>query len=136
MIVKPRMLIPMLVCGDAAAEIVFCKAAFGAVELSRRTAGDGSVVHATLRIHDSLFMVHGLSPHLASRPPSPDGSSPVVTYLYGDDVDPVIARAVAAGARVLLPVADQAWGDRVGRIIDPAGHVWNIAARLGDPSGR
>jgi PhnB protein len=124
------MIIPMLVCGDAAAEIDFCKNAFGAVELSRRNAEDGSVVHATLRIQQSLLMVHGVSPHLASRAPQQDGSSPVITYLYGDEVDPVIDRAVAAGARVLLPAEDQFWGDRVGRIIDPAGHVWNIAARI------
>lgn len=125
------MIIPMLVCRDPAAEIEFCERAFGAVELSRRTAADGGVVHATLRIHQSLIMVHDESPHLASRAPDEAGSSPVVTYLYGDEVDSVIERAVRAGARVLLPAADQVWGDRVGRIVDPAGHVWNIAARIG-----
>lgn len=126
----------MLVCRDAAAEIEFCKQAFAAVELSRRTAPDGSVVHATLQIHQSLVMVHDVSPHLASQAPLPDGSSPVVTYLYGDDVDSVMDRAVAAGAKILRPAADQFWGDRVGRIIDPAGHVWNIAARLADDTAR
>lgn len=129
---KPKLIIPMLVCRDAAAEIEFCQRAFGAVELSRRTAKDGSVVHATLRIHQSLFMVHDVSPHLASRAPALDGSSPVVTYLYDDDVDSVIKRAVEAGATVLMPAEDQVWGDRVGRIMDPAGHVWNIAARIGE----
>lgn len=128
---KPKMLVPMLVCRDAAEEIAFCKAAFGAVELSRRTASDGSVVHATLMIHQSLFMVHDVSPHLASQPPALDGSSCVVTYLYGEEVDSVIEKAVLAGAKVLMPAADQFWGDRVGRVIDPAGHVWNIASRLG-----
>jgi PhnB protein len=130
--VKPKLLIPMLVCRDAAAEIAFCKAAFSAVELSRRTANDGSVVHATLQIDQSLLMVHSVTPHLASQAPAPDGSSPVVTYLYGDDVDLVIERAVSAGAMVLMPAANQAWGDRVGRIVDPAGHVWNIASRIDD----
>jgi PhnB protein len=124
------MLVPMLVCRDAAAEIAFCKAAFGAVELSRRTASNGHVVQATLRIHQSLFMVHGVSPNLASQAPALDGSSPVVTYLYGDEVDLVIDRAVSAGAKLLMPAADQVWGDRVGRIVDPAGHVWNIASRI------
>ena len=126
------MIIPMLVCRDAAAEINFCKYAFGATELSRREAGNGSVLHATLKIHQSLIMVHDESPHLASRAPGKDGSSPVVIYLYGDEVDSIIAKAVAAGARVLLPAADQSWGDRVGRIVDPEGHVWNIAARIKD----
>jgi len=127
---KPRMIVPMLVCADAAAEIAFCQTAFGAVELSRRAGADGRVVHATLAIHESLFMVHDDSPHLGSRPPAPDGSSPVVHYLYCDDVDATIARAVAAGARVLMPAADQFWGDRVGRIIDPAHHVWNVTTRI------
>jgi PhnB protein len=129
---KPKMLIPMLVCRDAAAEIEFCKTAFAAVELSRRTAKDGSVVHATLKIHQSLFMVHDVSPQLSSKAPELDGSSPVVTYLYGDEVDSLMERAVRAGARILLPAEDQFWGDRVGRIVDPSGHVWNIASRIKD----
>ncbi len=124
-----RMIIPMLVCLDAASEVAFCKAAFGAVELARRTGPDGSIIHATLRIGNVLVMVHDESPHLASRAPQLDGSSPVVIYNYVDDVDTVMERAVAAGAEVLLPAADQFWGDRVGRIIDPSGHVWNIASR-------
>ncbi len=120
----------MLVCSNAADEIEFCQRVFGAVELSRRTAKDGSVIHATLKIHESLIMVHDESPHLASRAPQPDGSASVVNYLYGDQVDAVIERAVAEGAKVLLPAEDQSWGDRVGRIVDPSGHVWNIAARI------
>jgi len=120
----------MLTCRDAAAEIEFCRKTFGAAVLSRREGADGRVIHATLKVHESLVMVHEVSPHLASRAPEPDGSSPVVLYLYGDAVDPVIARAVAGGARVILPPQDQSWGDRVGRIIDPQGHVWNIAARI------
>ncbi|GGY78226.1 putative glyoxalase/bleomycin resistance protein [Cellvibrio zantedeschiae] len=129
---KPKMIIPMLVCRDAKAELEFCVQAFGATELSRRTAEDGSVVHATLMIHQSLIMVHDESPHLASKAPQADGSSSVVTYLYDENVDEIMNRAVALGARVLMPAEDQFWEDRVGRIIDPAGHVWNIAARIGE----
>lgn len=121
--------IPMLVCRDAAEEIDFCHRAFAATVLSRRIAENGSIVHATLRIGDAMVMVHDESPHLGSRAPHPDGSSPVVIYLYGREVDGTIERATAAGARIILPAADQTWGDRVGRIVDPAGHVWNIAAR-------
>lgn len=124
------MIIPMLVCHDAAAEIEFCQAAFDAVELSRRVAENGTVVHATLKIGQALIMVHSEAPHLASRAPAPDGSSPVVTYLYVDDMDAVIDRAQTAGAKILTPPLDQFWGDRVGRILDPAGHVWNIASRI------
>jgi PhnB protein len=125
-----RAIIPMLVCVDGAAEIEFCKAAFGAVELSRRAEADGSVIHATLGIGELLIMVHGEAAHLASRAPLGDGSSPVVIYLYLADVDGVVARAVAAGARILTPVEDQFWGDRMARIVDPAGHVWNLASRV------
>jgi PhnB protein len=125
-----RAVIPMLVCRDAAAEVEFCETAFGAVEFSRRQAPDGAVVHATLKIGATMLMIHDESPHLASRAPQSDGSSSVVIYLYVEDVDNVIDRAVAAGAKVLLPAANQFWGDRVGRIIDPAGHVWNVAARI------
>jgi PhnB protein len=128
--VNDEMVIPMLVCRDASAEIDFCKSAFDAVELSRRSDERGNVVHATLAIGRALLMVHGETPHLASRAPALDGSSSVVIYLYLKDVDVVVARAVAAGARVLLPVANQFWGDRVGRIMDMSGHVWNIATRV------
>jgi len=125
-----RAVIPMLVCRDAASEIQFCKAAFGALELSRRMDPVGTVVHATLKIGEAMIMIHGEFPTLASRPPQPDGSSPVVIYLYLEGVDRVIERALVAGARLLIPVMNAFWGDRVGRIIDPSGHVWNIATRM------
>ena len=122
----------MLVCRDAASEIAFCTSAFGAVELSRRADEDGTVTHATLTIGESMVFVHGEVPGLASRAPQLDGSSSVVIYLYLEDVDRVIERAMAAGAKVLIPVTDAFWGDRVGRVVDPSGHVWNIATRTKD----
>jgi PhnB protein len=121
---------PMLVCRDVAAEIDFCKTTFGAVELVRRPGPDGSVAHAALTIGGALIMIEAEWPTLASRAPQPDGSSPVVIYVYVEDVDAVIELAVAAGARVLLPVKNQFWGDRTGRIIDPSGHVWTISTRI------
>jgi PhnB protein len=124
-----RAVIPMLVCRDAASEIEFCKTAFGAVELSRRSEPDGMVVHATLTIGEAMIFIHGELPALASSAPQLDGSSSVVIYVYLEDVDRVIDRAVAAGATVLMPVTNAFWGDRVGRIIDPSGHVWNVATR-------
>lgn len=124
------MMIPMLVCHDAEKEIKFCKSAFGANELSRRESKSGNVVHATLSIYESLLMVHDDSPHLGSLPPQQDGSSPVVNYLYCDDTDETIERAITAGARLLMSAEDTFWGDRVGRMMDPSGHVWNIASRI------
>jgi PhnB protein len=123
----------MLVCRDGGSEIEFCKTALGAVELSRRSTPDGTVVHATLTIGGSMIMIHGEFPQLASRAPQSDGSSCVVIYVYVPDADAMVERAVAAGARILIPLADQVWGDRVGRIIDPAGHVWNVATRFEQP---
>jgi PhnB protein len=125
---------PMLVCRDAAAEIDFCKTAFGAVELVRRPGPDRTVAHAALTIGGAMIMVEGEWPSLASRAPQLDGSSPVVIYVYVEDVDTVIGRAVAAGARILLPVKNQFWGDRTGRIIDPSGHVWTISTRVEETS--
>lgn len=127
--------VPMLICRDAAAEIEFCARAFGAVELSRRSAEDGTVMHATLWVANALLMVHGEVASFPSLGPTADGSSPVVIYLYVEDADRILERAVAAGARVTFPPVDAPWGDRVGRIVDPAGHVWNVASRPAPASG-
>lgn len=127
---KPKMIVPMLVCREVGAEVAFCQAAFGAEVLSQRNGTSGTILHATLLVNGSLVMLHDVSSHLSSRAPEPDGSSPVVIYLYGEEVDPVIERAVAAGATVLMAAQDQSWGDRVGRVVDPQGHVWNIACRI------
>ena len=131
---RSSVVMPMLVCRDAAVEIDFCKTTFAAVELGRRPGPDGTVVHALLTIGEAMIMIEAEWPTLASRAPQPDGSSPVVIYVYVEDVDTVIERAVAAGGRVLLPVKNQFWGDRTGRIIDPSGHVWTISTRVEDTS--
>jgi len=132
-----RAVIPMLVFADPASESEFCKAAFGAVELSRRSDEDGGVIHATLGIGELPVMLHGETSHLASRAPQPDGSSPVVIYIYLEDVDGVIARAIAAGARVLTPPEDQFWGDRMARIVDRRGTfgMWQAEWRSQRRSG-
>jgi PhnB protein len=125
---------PVLVCHDAAAEIDFCRTTFGALELVRRPGPDGTVAHALVTIGPAMVMIEGEWPTLASRAPQPDGSSPVVIYVYVEDVDRVVERAVAAGAKVLIPVKDQFWGDRTGRIVDPSGHVWTISSRVEETS--
>ena len=125
---------PMLVCRDVAAAIDFCKTVFDAVELGRRPGPDGIVAHALLTISGAMVIVEAEWPTLASRAPQPDGSSPVVIFVYVEDVDKVVERAVAAGAKVVLPVKNQFWGDRTGRIMDPSGHVWIIATRVEETS--
>lgn len=125
---------PMLVCRDAGAELEFCKTTFGAVERVRRPGPDGAVAHALVTIDSAMVMIEGEWPTLDSRAPQVDGSSPVVIYVYVDNVDLVVERAVAAGAKVLVPIQNQFWGDRTGRIMDPSGHVWIISTRIEETS--
>jgi PhnB protein len=122
--------IPRLVCRDPAAEIGFITHTFGAEERVRRPGPDGTVAHALLLIGPAMIMIEGEWPAVANRAPRPDGSSPVVLFVYVEDVDQTVERAVAAGAKVLIPIANQFWGDRTAWVMDPAGHVWTIATRV------
>ena len=83
-----------------------------------------------MTIGPAMIMIEGEWPALTSRAPKPDGSSPVVLYIYVQDVDETVARAIANGARVLVPAQDQFWGDRTAWIMDPSGHVWTVATRI------
>jgi PhnB protein len=127
-------IIPRLVCRDPAAAIDFCANTFGAVERGRRPGPDGTVAHALMTIGPAMIMIEAEWPTLASRAPKPDGSSPVVIYVYVEDVDQTVNRATAAGARVLIPAQNQFWGDRTAWIMDPCGHVWTIATRVEEPA--
>jgi PhnB protein len=126
--------IPRLVCRDPDAEINFCVSTFDAVELSRRPGPNGSVAHALLTIGPAMVMIEAEWPTLTSRAPTPDGSSPVVLYVYVENVDQTVERAVAAGATVLIPAKDQFWGDRTAWVMDSAGHVWTVATRIDEPT--
>lgn len=126
--------IPRLFCRDVVAEIDFCKNTFGAVELSRRAGPDGTAAHALMTIGPAMIMIEAEWPGLASRAPKTDGSSPVVIYVYVEDVDRTVERAVTEGANVLFPVQNQFWGDRIGWVMDPSGHVWTIATRIEEPT--
>jgi PhnB protein len=122
---------PMLVCRDPEAEMSFCAAAFGAVEQGRRPGPDGTPIHIAMRINEAFVVVQAEFPEtFASRAPDPDGSTPVVLFVYVADVDQAVERAVASGARVLMPARNQFWGDRTARIIDSEGHVWTVASRI------
>ncbi len=114
---------PRLYCRDIAAEIDFCKDTFGAVEKLRRPGQDGAIAHALMTIGPAMIMIEAEWPGLPSRAPNLDGSSPVVIFVYVADVDKAMERAVAGGASVLMPLADQFWGDRMGVMMDPSGHV-------------
>lgn len=122
--------IPRLVCRDPAAAVDFCVNALGAVELGSRPGPDGRLAHALLTIHSAMIMIEAEWPQLTSRAPALDGSSPVIIFVYVEDVDETVTRAVACGARVLMEAQNQFWGDRTAWIMDPAGHVWTIATRI------
>src|SRR5437763_5213461 len=91
-------IIPRLVCRDPAAAIDFCANTFSAVERVRRPGPDGTVAHALMTIGPAMIMIEGESPPQTSRAPTPDGSSPVVMYVYVEDVDQTVARAITGGA--------------------------------------
>jgi uncharacterized glyoxalase superfamily protein PhnB len=123
---------PHIVCDGAAQAIEFYKAAFGAVETARMPGPDGRLMHAAVRIGDSTLMLVDEMPEWGVRGARKIGGSPVTLHLYVEDADATFARAVAAGAKVTMPLADQFWGDRYGQLEDPFGHKWSIATHLRD----
>lgn len=125
---------PHLVCRGAADAIAFYGKAFGAVELARLPGPEGKLMHAMVRIGDSNLMLVDEFPGCGSLGPQPGQGSPVTIHLYVTDVDATVERAVAAGAKVTMPVDDMFWGDRYGRIEDPFGHQWSIATHIRDLS--
>src|SRR5439155_22582410 len=118
---------------NAAAAIEFYKQAFGAREVMRFT-GHGKIAHAELEIGNSIVMLGEAAPEYGFPSPETLGGSPVGMHLYVDDADAWIARAVAAGARLIQPATDQFYGDRSGQVADPYGYGWTIATRTVDMS--
>jgi PhnB protein len=125
---------PYLIIKGAAQAIEYYKKVFGATELFRMNGPDGKVGHAELKIGDSRFMVADENPSMTQGQMSAAtiGASPVSLYLYLPDVDRVIERAAAEGAKILKPVEDQFYGDRTGFIRDPFGHLWGVATHIED----
>jgi uncharacterized glyoxalase superfamily protein PhnB len=125
---------PHLICAGAANAIEFYKKAFGAVEDARLPAPDGRIMHALIRIGGAPVMLVDEMPEWGALGPKALKGSPVTIHLYVDDVDAVVAAAVKAGARVTMPVADQFWGDRYGKVEDPFGHHWSVATPVREVS--
>lgn len=123
---------PSLICKNAAQAIEFYKKAFGAVERSRMPMPDGKIGHAELKIGNSIFFIADEFPGMGAVAPTSMGA--FYLFLYVDDVDAVLNRAVAAGATVTMPVQDQFWGDRFGKVSDPFGYQWGIATHKEDVS--
>ncbi|HXV09444.1 MAG TPA: VOC family protein [Burkholderiales bacterium] len=123
---------PHLVCAGAADAIDFYKKAFGAVEEGRLPGPNGKLMHAMIRIEGSAVMLVDEMPEWGALGPKALRGSPVTIHLYVKDVDGFAARAVAAGAKITMPVADQFWGDRYGRLEDPFGHHWSVGTHIRD----
>jgi PhnB protein len=120
---------PQLRIRGAAAAIDFYTRAFGARELMRFEAG-GRIAHAELQIGESMFFIGEEALDYGFPSPEELGGSPVAMQLLVDDADAAVERAVAAGARIVTPVADQFYGDRSGRVADPFGYTWTMAQRV------
>lgn len=125
---------PYLIIQGAAAALDFYKKVFGATELMRMAQPDAKIGHAEMRIGDSCIMLADEVPQIGYRGPKSLGGTPVSLMLYVEDVDAVVARAVAAGAKLTQPVQDKFYGDRNGVLEDPFGHVWTIATHIEDVS--
>jgi len=128
-------LTPALTVRDGAKAIDFYKRALGAQELMRMPGPDGrGLMHAELRIGDSIFMLSEEQPGMGCRAPASVGGPTSYLYVYVPDVDTAFKQAVAAGAKVVMPVVDMFWGDRYGQVEDPSGHRWGLATHTRDLS--
>jgi uncharacterized glyoxalase superfamily protein PhnB len=126
---------PALIVKNGAEAIEFYQRAFGAQELMRFSGPDGKgIMHAEIQVGDSRIMLGDEQPSMGCLAPASVAGPTSSLYLYLPDVDAAFRRAVAAGAKVLMPVTDMFWGDRFGQVEDPSGHRWGLATHVEDPS--
>jgi PhnB protein len=129
-----RRVTPALVVQGGVAAMEFYAQVFGATERMRFPGPDGTIAHAEIAIGDSVVIVEDASPMMGTQPPPPGGleGSPAFLFVYVEDVDAVVERAVKLGATLRRPVQDQFYGDRDGFIVDPFGHGWTVATHIED----
>jgi PhnB protein len=125
---------PAIIVRDAAQAIEFYQRAFGAEEVSRMKAPDGSIMHAEIRIGDSIVMLGEENEQWGTKSPLSTNGNPGSLHMYVADADAAFQRAVDAGASVTYPLEDAFWGDRYGKVRDPFGHEWGIATRVREMS--
>jgi len=123
---------PSLVVAGAAKAIDFYKRALGAEEIMRFPGPDGTLMHAEIRIGESRIMLGDEMPEQGGRGPKSYGGTPVSFFVYRENVDEAWKRAVDAGGKPIMPLADQFWGDRAGCFEDPFGHMWWLAQKVQD----
>ncbi len=125
-------LTPYLTCAGAAEAIKFYEKAFDAVEKSRFAGPDGKLMNATIQIGDSTLML--MDEMAGALGPKSLKGSPIRINLQVENVDAVVEKAVKAGAKITMPLADQMWGDRYAQLEDPFGHLWSVATHVRDVS--
>jgi PhnB protein len=123
---------PHLVVNGGTKALEFYKNAFGAQILSVHNTPDGKVMHAEIKIGDSKLFLADEFPGSGCTAPKTAGGTTVVLNLYSENVDPLFNRAVAEGATVAMPLANQFWGDRYGQVVDPFGHRWALGQHVED----
>jgi PhnB protein len=124
---------PSLTCKNASKAIDFYKKVFGAKEVMRMDGPGGKVMHAELKIGDSHIFLNDEFPGMATAPSS-GGENPIYLFLYTENVDKVYDLAVTEGSKVTMPLENQFWGDRYGKVTDPFGHTWGLAQHVEDLS--
>src|SRR5713101_6771573 len=127
-------LTPHLTVRDADKALEFYKNALGAEVLQVARMPDGKVLHAALRIGDSMLMLNDEFPEFGGLSPLSTGGTGVTIHIYTGDVDAASKQAVSAGAQVKMPLMDQFWGDRYGIVADPFGHQWSLATHVKEMS--
>lgn len=123
---------PSIMVAGAAKAIEFYKKAFGAEEVMRFPGPGGKLMHAEIKVGDSVIMLGDEMPEHGARGPQSIGGTPVSFFVYGDNVDAAWKRARDAGAKEIMPLQDQFWGDRAGCLEDPFGHHWWLAQHVQD----
>lgn len=127
-------LTPYIVIKGAAEALEYYKAVFGATEVLRMPGPGGRIMHAEVKIGNSILMLADENPERGAFSPSTTGQATSSIMFYTDDVDATFARAVSAGAKADQPPTDMFWGDRMANITDPFGHMWGIATHKEDVS--
>lgn len=129
-----RRVTPALMVDGGEKALEFYAEVFGATERMRFAGPGGTIAHAEIEIGDSVIIVEDASPYMGTEAPPPDGlkGTPAFLFVYVEDVDATIDKAVELGATLKRPARDQFYGDRDGFIVDPFGHGWTIASHVED----
>lgn len=127
-------LTPHIIVKDVAEAIAWYTKAFGAEEVLRLPAPDGSIMHAEIKIGNSVIMMAPANEQMQSKDPNMIGGTAVTLHIYSEDVDALYKQATEAGGNGTMPPEDMFWGDRYAKLSDPWGHQWGIATHIADPT--